>query len=82
MILRKDSFVSKKINWLPKSENIKSIANELDIGLGNICFIDDNPVEREEIRLLLPDVYVPELPVEISDWPEFIKKLPELTTLV
>ena len=81
MILKEESFVFKAINWLPKSENIISIAKELNIGLGNICFIDDNPFEREEVRLLLPDVYVPELPVEISDWPEFIKKLPELTTL-
>ena len=81
MVLKEQSFVYKLINWLPKPENIKLIAKELDIGLSNICFIDDNPAEREEVRLTLPNVYVPELPAEISDWPEFIKQLPELSTI-
>ena len=81
MVLSEESFVYKTINWLPKPENIKLIAKELDLGLSNICFIDDNPAEREEVRLSLPNVYVPELPAEISDWPEFVKRLPELSTI-
>jgi FkbH-like protein len=45
-----DLFVSVKLNWKPKSQNIRQIAKELNIGLDAIVFFDDNPAEREEVR--------------------------------
>ncbi len=50
MPLKWDDFLIKKINWLPKSENIKSIANEINVGLDSLLFIDDNPFEIEEVK--------------------------------
>ncbi len=44
-----DLFVSVKLNWKPKSENIRQIARELNIGIDSIAFFDDNPLEREEV---------------------------------
>ncbi len=44
-----DKLMIKKINWNPKSENIKKIAKELNIGLANIAFFDDSKFEREEV---------------------------------
>lgn len=53
-----DKLVSVKLNWLPKSENLKQIAKELNIGLDAIAFFDDNPVEREEVRMNAPSVSI------------------------
>lgn len=62
MILRENDFALIKANWNPKSRSIKEIAEELNIGLDAIVFVDDNPLEREEIRQMLPDVTVVDFP--------------------
>jgi FkbH-like protein len=49
-ILKPDDFVSIKANWLPKSENIVAIANELCILPESLIFVDDNLAEREIVR--------------------------------
>lgn len=60
-VLKINDFASMRINWKDKSENIKSIQEELNIGLESIVFIDDNPTEREEVKKLLPEVTIPEI---------------------
>jgi len=47
-----------RLNWLPKSENIKSIVDELNIGMNSVVFFDDQPFEREEVKSALPTVRV------------------------
>jgi len=49
-------FLYPSINWGLKSEGIKSIAGELNIGLDSIAVIDDSIWEREEILTHLPMV--------------------------
>ncbi len=56
MILKENDFSSMKINWDLKPDNIKEIAQELNIGLQHIVFIDDSDFEIEMMRELLPDV--------------------------
>lgn len=51
-----------RINWSDKASNIKSIAEELNIGTDSFVFIDDNPVERGLVKEFLPEVEVPEFP--------------------
>ena len=46
-------FLYPQINWMPKSENIKVIAEQLNIGLDTFAFIDDNPFELEEVSRAL-----------------------------
>ena len=75
MALRKENFVTWRINWLDKASNIKSIADELNIGLDSIVFIDDNQSERELIRSFLPEVTVPDFPEQPYDLPVFFKEL-------
>lgn len=75
MILREDNFVAWRINWLDKVSNIKSLADELNIGLDSMVFIDDNPSERELVRQMLPEVSVPEFPAQPYDLPIFYKDL-------
>ncbi len=62
-VLRPECFAVCKINWLPKHENILQIAEELNLGLDSFVFWDDNPAERELVAAMLPQVTVPEFPV-------------------
>ena len=64
MILKKDDFVIIKANWDTKDKSIIQISKELNISLSDIVFIDDNPVERETVKMVLPDVVVPNFPKE------------------
>ena len=59
-VLQFDDFMSFQANWNLKSENIKTIAKELNIGLNALVFIDDNPTERHLVSQSLPSVAVPE----------------------
>jgi len=67
-VLRPEDFVAFRANWRPKSDNLRELAAELDLGLESFVFLDDNPVEREEVRQALPQVAVPELSDDPSDF--------------
>ncbi|MEU1475137.1 HAD-IIIC family phosphatase [Streptomyces sp. NPDC005760] len=62
MLLREDSFVRFRANWDPKPDNVRALADELNIGLDAMVFVDDNPVERGLMRRLLPEVATVEMP--------------------
>ena len=64
MLLKLDHIAVFQANWNDKASNIQAIAEELSVGLDSIVFLDDNPVERQLVRKLLPQVAVPELPEE------------------
>jgi FkbH-like protein len=57
-LLTPDDFVTWRVNWTNKADNIASIAEELGFALETFLFIDDNPVERENVRQRLPEVEV------------------------
>lgn len=75
MILTKDDITSSKINWNEKSLNIKLMSEELGLGLNSFVFCDDNPIEREKMKINLPEVKVLDLPNEIYEWPSIINNL-------
>jgi FkbH-like protein len=54
----RDLFVFPKISWGPKSEAIRAIVAEMDVGADTFAFIDDQPFERGEVAELLPEVTV------------------------
>jgi FkbH-like protein len=56
MVLRMEDIVSFKANWEPKSENIRRMAAELNLGLESFVFVDDNPAEIEIVRQFAPEV--------------------------
>lgn len=66
MILRRQHFAAMRVNWQDKAQNLREIANELNIGIDALAFLDDNPVERERIRAALPEVAVLDLPSDPS----------------
>lgn len=75
MILKKEDFVSIKINWKQKDANIAEIAKDLNLGLDSFVFVDDNPAERELIKTSLPMVTVPDFPEKAEQLPEFAVKI-------
>ncbi len=56
MILRMRHFAAFQANWQPKSENLRQIASELNLGLDSLVFIDDNPAEIEIVKQFAPEV--------------------------
>lgn len=62
MVLREDDFSAFQINWQDKATNLETLADRLSLGLDSFVFLDDSPVEREQVRRSLPQVFVPELP--------------------
>jgi FkbH-like protein len=77
MVLKKEHYAAYRINWTDKATNIKELAEELNIGLDSFVFVDDNPTERELIKLMLPMVSVPEFPAQPYELPVFFKELVE-----
>ncbi len=67
MVLSLDDFALFLANWRPKDENLRRIAQSLNIGLDTLVFVDDSPVERAWVRRQLPEVEVPEMPVDPAD---------------
>lgn len=59
-LLKPEDFVLIKANWMSKDQNMVDLANEIDIGIDSILFIDDNPAERQMVHGQYPDVTTPE----------------------
>ncbi|GAG98071.1 unnamed protein product, partial [marine sediment metagenome] len=50
MVLEWDDFASVRVNWKSKVENMREIADELNIGIDGLVFVDDNPFEIEMMK--------------------------------
>ena len=81
MQLREDNFASLKINWNDKVSNLKEIASEINIGLDSIVFFDDDPINREYVRVNLPQVETVELPKDPSEFTNVLQHLNEFSIL-
>jgi len=57
-LLTLDDFVTWRINWNDKVDNIRAIADQLGFALDAFLFIDDHPIERDRVRKRLPEVEV------------------------
>jgi FkbH-like protein len=69
MVLREEHIAVFVANWGDKATNLRAIASALNIGLDALVFLDDNPVERGQVRRELPMVAVPELPHDPALYP-------------
>jgi HAD-superfamily phosphatase, subfamily IIIC/FkbH-like domain len=58
MVLQEKDFVGIVADWNRKADNLKSLAATLNIGSDAFVFLDDNPVEQEEMKSLAPEVEV------------------------
>jgi FkbH-like protein/non-ribosomal peptide synthase protein (TIGR01720 family) len=73
MILKKEHIAAFRINWRPKSENIRELAAELNLGSDSFIFIDDNPVECAEMSVGCPEVLTLQLPTDKDLIPAFLE---------
>ena len=73
MILRRDHIAAWRINWSAKSQNLRSLARELGIGLDSFIFIDDDPVECAEVQEQCPEVLTLQLPNAPERIPGFLR---------
>ncbi|MBO4315759.1 MAG: HAD-IIIC family phosphatase [Prevotella sp.] len=75
MVLRRDHFCAWRINWQDKATNIKELANELNISLDSMVFLDDSPSERLLVKKMLPMVCVPDFPDKPYELMPFFRQL-------
>jgi FkbH-like protein len=63
-----DLILHPQINWGPKSDSIRRIADALNINIDTFAFVDDQPFERAEVGASLPPVrlFTPE---DIENFP-------------
>ena len=71
MVLKRGDIACFVANWNDKASNLRSIAQQLNIGIDSLVFVDDSPFERTLVRQELPMVAVP----EVSDDPTFTAEI-------
>ncbi len=82
MVLRRKHLVAMRINWKDKANNISEIADELNIGLAHMAFVDDSEFEVNLVRYLLPEVAVLRLSTDPSDYRKQIQACGLFDTLL
>jgi FkbH-like protein len=80
-LLREAHFAALRVNWEPKSGNLRALAAELNLGLDAFALVDDSPHERAEVAAALPDVEVVPFPAQLVDLPHCLDELPRLEIL-
>ncbi len=75
MVLKRDDFVTWRINLNSKADNICEIVDELNLDLQSVVFIDDTPHQRSLVKETLPEVFVPDWPEDPVLYPYAMKKL-------
>ena len=75
MILKLEDISIFVANWGSKVENIKYIQKTLNISFNSMIFCDDDPYQRNLVTSYLPEVYVPDMPEDPSDYVYFLSAL-------
>jgi FkbH-like protein len=81
MILREEHFACLKINWNDKVTNFYEIAQELNIGLDSMVFLDDDQVNRGFVGTSIPEVLTVELPNDPSLYVPTLTELNDFNVL-
>ena len=66
MLLRREHVTAARINWEPKSANLRALAKQLNLGLDSFVFLDDSAVECAEVRARAPEVLTLALPEDTA----------------
>ncbi len=76
--LKREHFAAERVNWLPKPENLKSLAEELNLGLDAFIFVDDSDHECAAVRHALPEVEVVQVPARAVEIPTCLDSVARL----
>ena len=74
MQLKNEHITINKSNWLDKVSNLKEIAQELNIGLDSLVFIDDSSFEVNLIREQVPEITVLQVPERLYEYPKMLRE--------
>lgn len=80
-ILRDEHFAARRVNWLPKPDNLISLADELNLGLDSFIFVDDSDHECAAVHHKLPQVEVVKTPAKPIDLPSCLERIARLEVL-
>jgi FkbH-like protein len=75
MVLREADLTAILASYQPKSAQIEALARRLGLGLDAFVFVDDNPVELEEVGKALPAVRRLRFPAHEAELPAFLQTL-------
>jgi FkbH-like protein/FkbM family methyltransferase len=75
MPLKREHLVSWRINWNSKSDNIRLLSKDLNIGLDSFIFIDDNPFECADVKFNCPGVLSLQLPKNVEQFSLFLNNV-------
>ncbi|RXJ46034.1 HAD-IIIC family phosphatase [Gelidibacter gilvus] len=82
--LKEDQLVAKKVNWEPKGENLKKLAEQLNIGIDSFVFVDDSDFEVQMMRDQVPSVTTIQVPknavqyyIDQQEWSNYFIQLNE-----
>jgi len=81
MILKEEHFASMRINWKDKVTNMKELVQEINIGSDSIVFIDDDPVNREFVKSIFPEILVVNMPKDHSSYVSTIENIIDFSVL-
>jgi len=76
MLLKEHHFAATRINWNDKVQNMRELADELNIGLDSMVFLDDSALQREAVKSALPEVAVPDMPEDPKLYTQMLLSLP------
>ncbi len=74
MMLTREHIASYRIGWSLKSESIREIAIELNLGIDSFLFLDDSPVEIAEVRNSLPELLSVTVPTDLKRLDQFVTR--------
>jgi FkbH-like protein len=75
MVLKLSDIAVFVANWGNKVDNIRFIQSVLNIGFDSMVFLDDSAFERNMVRGAIPELLVPELPEDPSEYLAYLQTL-------
>jgi len=80
-LLRVDHFAAIRVNWKSKADNLRSMAEELKLGLESFLFVDDSPQECLLAEKQFPELTVVRIPESPTEIPTCLDGVPGLERL-
>ncbi len=77
-VLKQEHFAARRVNWQPKPDNLRALAEELNLGLDSFIFVDDSDYEVSAVRHALPEVDVVQVPDKAIEVPSCLESLARL----
>jgi len=75
MPLRPEHFAASRVNWEPKSANLRALAEELGLGIESFILVDNSATECAEVQANCPEVLTLALPRDAGEFAAFLDHL-------